>query len=95
MNKEKQISGLCQLSSYLLNFLEKNPEIYNEDDEKISSLLRKSEIENSWFTLENQKFSLSLGKVTHVQTPEVYFLYQNDFLYSVQKFLCNLSESSE
>ena len=40
MNKEKQISGLCQLSSYLLNFLEKNPEIYNEDDEKISSLLR-------------------------------------------------------
>lgn len=47
------------MSSYLLNFLEKNPEIYNEDDEKISSLLRKSEIENSWFTLENQKFSLS------------------------------------
>ena len=58
MNKEKQISGLCQLSSYLLNFLDKNPEIYNEDDEKISSLLRKSEIENSWFTLENQKFAL-------------------------------------
>lgn len=58
MNKEKQISGLCQLSEYLLNFLNKNPENYTEDDEKILSILRKSEIENSWFTLENQKFAL-------------------------------------
>jgi len=58
MNKEKQILGLCQLSEYLLNFLNKNPENYTEDDEKILSILRKSEIENSWFTLENQKFAL-------------------------------------
>lgn len=52
------ISGLCKVGDYIKEFLEKKPENYNENDEKFSALLRKSEIENSWFTIENQKFSL-------------------------------------
>lgn len=59
MNIEKQISGLCKLSTYIKDFLAKDPVNYNEDDERFASVLRKSEIENSWFTIENQKFALN------------------------------------
>ena len=58
MNREKQISGLAQLGFYINKFLEVKPENYNEDDEKFAALLRKSEIENSWFTQESQRFAL-------------------------------------
>lgn len=59
MKTEKLILGLCKLSIYIKEFLEKNPELYSEIDEKFSAILRRSEIENPWFTLENQKFALS------------------------------------
>lgn len=59
MKTEKLILGLCKLSIYIKEFLEMNPELYNEDDERFSAILRRSEIENPWFTLENQKFALS------------------------------------
>ena len=59
MNIEKQISGLCKLSAYIKEFLEKNPDNFNEYDEEFSTILRKSQIENSWFTIENQKFGLN------------------------------------
>ena len=58
MNREKQISGLAQLGFYINKFLEVKPENYNEVDEKFAALLRKSEIENSWFTQESQRFGL-------------------------------------
>ncbi len=58
MSTEKQILGLSQLGSYIKNFLEKNPENYDESENEFSLLLRKSEMENSWFTQENQKFAL-------------------------------------
>ena len=58
MNREKQISGLAQLGFYINRFLEVKPENYNEIDEKFVALLRKSEIENSWFTQESQRFAL-------------------------------------
>lgn len=59
MNTEKQISGLCKLSTYIKEFIAKNPDNFTEDDERFSSILRKSENENSWFTIENQKISLT------------------------------------
>lgn len=59
MNIEKQISGLCKLSTYIKEFIEKNHANFTEDDERFSSVLRKSENENSWFTIENQKISLN------------------------------------
>ena len=58
MNREKQISGLAQLGFYINRFLEVKPENYNVIDEKFAALLRKSEIENSWFTQESQRFAL-------------------------------------
>jgi hypothetical protein len=58
MNREKQISGLAQLGFHINKFLEVKPENYNEVDEKFAALLRKSEIENSWFTQESQRFAL-------------------------------------
>ena len=58
MNREKQISGLAQLGFDINKFLEVKPENYNEVDEKFAALLRKSEIENSWFTQESQRFAL-------------------------------------
>lgn len=58
MNTEKQISGLCKLSSYIKNFSEKIMENFDDNDSFFYSLLKKSEIENSWFTIENQKFAL-------------------------------------
>ena len=58
MSRENKISGLCELSLYIKNFSDKKAENYNADDERFSALLRKSEIENPWFTIENQKFAL-------------------------------------
>lgn len=58
MNIENQVLGLTRLSDYIKGFLSKNPENYNENDSDFELLLKKSEIENPWFTLENQKFAL-------------------------------------
>ncbi|WP_234111569.1 acyl-CoA reductase [Chryseobacterium sp. R2A-55] len=58
MTIEKQISGLCKLSDLIKGFLEKVPENYDEIDEEFHIILKKSEIENSWFTIENQKIAL-------------------------------------
>lgn len=58
MNIENQVLGLTRLSDYIKEFLAKNPEDYNENDSDFKLLLKKSEIENPWFTLENQKFAL-------------------------------------
>ena len=57
MNIENQVLGLTRLSDYIKDFLAKNPADYNENDQDFELLLRKSEIENPWFTAENQKFA--------------------------------------
>ncbi|MGZ5211900.1 MAG: acyl-CoA reductase, partial [Kaistella sp.] len=59
MNRENQISGLHKLGLYIKAFLESNTENFSENDGELAVLLRKSEIENPWFTLENQKFALN------------------------------------
>ncbi|MBB6369730.1 acyl-CoA reductase [Chryseobacterium shigense] len=58
MNIENQVLGLIKLSEYIKEFLAKDQESYNDDDNEFELLLKRSEIENPWFTLENQKFSL-------------------------------------
>lgn len=58
MNIENQVLGLTRLSHYIKAFLSKNPEDYNENDVDFELLIKKSEIENPWFTVENQKFAL-------------------------------------
>lgn len=57
MNIKNQVLGLTRLSDYIKDFLAKNPADYNENDQDFELLLRKSEIENPWFTAGNQKFA--------------------------------------
>jgi hypothetical protein len=58
MNTENQVLGLTRLSEYIKDFLNKNQEDYNDNDSDFELLLKRSEIENPWFTIENQKFAL-------------------------------------
>ncbi|WP_347216701.1 acyl-CoA reductase [Chryseobacterium sp.] len=58
MNTENQVLGLIKLSDYIKAFLSKKTEDHNEDDVNIELLLKRSEIENPWFTVDNQKFAL-------------------------------------
>ncbi|MCE3074269.1 acyl-CoA reductase [Chryseobacterium gwangjuense] len=58
MNIENQVLGLIRLSGYLKAFLSKKTEDYNDNDLDFELLLKKSEIENPWFTNENHKFAL-------------------------------------
>lgn len=58
MNTEKQISGLCQLSDDFKKYLDTDPDYFNEQNQEFSELLKKCEIENPWFTPENQRFAL-------------------------------------
>ena len=58
MNIEKQVLGLIKLSDYIKSYLAKNTEDFKENDSEFESVVKKSEIENPWFTIENQKFAL-------------------------------------
>ena len=68
MNTENQVLGLTKLSQYIQDFLAKDQPTYNEDDTGFESLLKKSQIENPWFTIENQRFALQ--QWTHLLTEE-------------------------
>ncbi|WP_345988908.1 acyl-CoA reductase [Chryseobacterium sp. Chry.R1] len=57
MNIENQVLGLIKLSGYIRAYLAKSTEEFNESDSEFELLLRKSEIENPWFTIDNQKFA--------------------------------------
>ncbi|MDH6253529.1 hypothetical protein M2347_003256 [Chryseobacterium sp. H1D6B] len=59
MNIENQVLGLTELSNYIKAFLAKKPENFNENDSDFELLLKKSEMENPWFTIDNQKFALN------------------------------------
>lgn len=58
MNIESRVLGLNKLSAYITEFLAKNSEYYNENDVEFQQVLKKSEIENPWFTADNQKYAL-------------------------------------
>lgn len=58
MNSELQIKGLVQLSQFLALFLDKDEAKYDDNERELSGLLKKSQLENPWFTEENIKFAL-------------------------------------
>ncbi|KFF01280.1 acyl-CoA reductase [Chryseobacterium formosense] len=58
MNIEKAVLGLNELSGYIKDFLTRNSEDYSEIDVEFEQVLKRSEIENPWFTIDNQKFAL-------------------------------------
>ncbi|ASK28962.1 acyl-CoA reductase [Chryseobacterium sp. T16E-39] len=57
MNIENQVLGLIKLSGYIRAYLAKSAEEFNESDSEFELLLKRSEIENPWFTIDNQKFA--------------------------------------
>ncbi|GAB0156559.1 acyl-CoA reductase [Chryseobacterium sp. Alg-005] len=59
MSIENRVLGLSKLSEYIKAFLSKNQNDYDESDLEFELLMKKSEIENPWFTIENQKFALA------------------------------------
>lgn len=58
MLNENKILGLEKLGHFIKGFLDKTEEQYHEKEEKFSALIRRSEIENPWFTKENQLYNL-------------------------------------
>ncbi|MDR2234884.1 MAG: acyl-CoA reductase [Chryseobacterium sp.] len=58
MNTENQVLGLIKLSDYIKAFLATGQGNENESDAEFELLLKKSEIENPWFTADNQNFAL-------------------------------------
>lgn len=58
ITREKQILGLCKLGDYLRNFVELDPENSMNQEDELNPILRKSLIDNPWFTIENQKYAL-------------------------------------
>ncbi len=55
---ENRISGLSKLGAFIESYLQKNEENFTDSDALFAEVIKKSEIENAWFTLENQKFAL-------------------------------------
>ncbi|MEC5394345.1 acyl-CoA reductase [Bergeyella sp. RCAD1439] len=58
MNTEKKIGGLVALGEFIQCFFETNPPYDREDFRLLAEAIHQSEIENSWFTYDNQKFAL-------------------------------------
>ena len=58
MLNENKILGLEKLGNFINEFLEKTEENYNEKEAKFQAIIRRSEIENPWFTNENQRYNL-------------------------------------
>lgn len=56
MKQDFKIHGLSKLGDFIRNFLENTPEDYSNEQAELFSLMKKSEIENPWFTIDNQKF---------------------------------------
>ncbi len=56
MKQDFKIHGLSKLGKFLHQFLEKSTEDYAQDEAELFALMKKSELENPWFTQENQKF---------------------------------------
>ncbi len=58
MKNENRILGLSTLGNFLNDFLNKDVDNFNESEKEFEEILRKSEIENPWFTNKNLRFCL-------------------------------------
>lgn len=59
MEAEKKIVSLAELGRYIENFIQKNPENFDGEDQGFQDILRKTETDNPWFTQENLRFALN------------------------------------
>ncbi|WP_312418449.1 acyl-CoA reductase [Epilithonimonas sp.] len=53
-----KILGLEKLGQFIIEFFSKKDDNYNEKEERLAYLMTRSEIENPWFTQENQRYNL-------------------------------------
>ncbi|WP_295199397.1 acyl-CoA reductase [uncultured Chryseobacterium sp.] len=58
MHTENQVLGLTKLGRYIYTYLTESPEIQAENYSELETVMRKSHMENPWFTIESQKFAL-------------------------------------
>ena len=58
MLNENKILGLEKLGQFIIEFFSKKDDNYNEKEERLAYLMTRSEIENPWFTQENQRYNL-------------------------------------
>ncbi|WP_294204811.1 acyl-CoA reductase [uncultured Chryseobacterium sp.] len=58
MHTENQVLGLTKLGRYIHTYLTESPEIQAENYSELETVMRKSHMENPWFTIESQKFAL-------------------------------------
>ncbi|WP_312822943.1 acyl-CoA reductase [Epilithonimonas sp.] len=58
MLNENKILGLEKLGDFINDFIKKDENNYNEKEERLAYLMKRSEIENPWFTQENQRYNL-------------------------------------
>ncbi|WP_313100882.1 acyl-CoA reductase [Epilithonimonas sp.] len=58
MLNENKILGLEKLGQFIIEFFSKNDDNYSEKEERLAYLMTRSEIENPWFTQENQRYNL-------------------------------------
>lgn len=56
MKQQLKIQGLSKLGNYLHQFLNKSEEDYTHDETELLALMKRSEVENPWFTQENIRF---------------------------------------
>ena len=59
MKQEHAIKGLVELAKFLKGFLETPEEEMSSEQQELLSLMKRSEVENPWFTQDNQRFCLS------------------------------------
>lgn len=58
MSREKQVLGLIKLSDYIKAYLAEEILPFGEENSELGLIIKKSEIENPWFTIENQRYAL-------------------------------------
>ena len=58
MKQDFKIHGLSKLGKFLHQFLEKPTEDYSQDEAELLALMKKSELENPWFTKRKSKILL-------------------------------------
>ncbi|MDQ1095979.1 MULTISPECIES: acyl-CoA reductase [Chryseobacterium] len=58
MHTENQVLGLTKLGRYIHTYLTEDPESQAENYSELETVIRKSQMENPWFTIESQKFAL-------------------------------------
>lgn len=73
MTTRNIIYGLSQTGAFINDYLNKNPEKYNDLEVQFSEVIRISETENPWFTLENQNLALrNWAKLLEKETLEMW-----------------------